>query len=118
MIEGFKYQSLSIYKIKINGYKEPVIPVRELDAIYQAIAGKRCFQPFGIHKIPEEVEEEQMDELQSQETDKPDGMYHWQGLDWEHRSLPGVLLTGFIPNKDMLTNYEKLLKNAHYTDST
>lgn len=130
LIEGFKYQALSIFKIKINGKKQPFVPLLELDLIFQSLAGVRCFQPFGIRKVSKE-EDEQFNELTAYETDKPAGCYSWKEHDWElnqarqfshlnENGLPVYLentpitLADYVPNKKTIALYVKLDKNEHY----
>ena len=114
LIEGFKYQSLSVFKIKINGKKQPFIPVKELDIIYQQIKGLRCFQAFGINKIPEADEEKQMDELAAYETSKPDGVYRWAVHDWFLKDREDIALSDYIPSNKHSKYQTKLLKNEFY----
>jgi hypothetical protein len=118
LIEGFKYQSLSIFKLKVNGKKVPIIPVEELDKIYQAIAGLRCFTAFGIKKISDIDEEKQMEELTAYLVEKPDGTYHWKDHDWQHGGRPDIKLSDFIPDKKLISYFETLTKNEHYKPTT
>lgn len=134
IIEGFKYQAKSVFKIKINGKKEPFVPVQELDTIFQALQGLRCFQPFGIEKAKEVDEETEMDNLTAYETEKPQGSYLWAVHDWyltqlldeetgellDHSTDPNqayveIPLSEFVPNKNLQLNYENLTSNNHYS---
>jgi hypothetical protein len=93
------------YTTKIIGHKknEYVVYVKALDTIMQALAKKRCFQPFGdIRRVAEEV----VDELQVQVYDIQEYDYMtwiWEDCDWvnKHRST----LTGYI-SPDVDFSYE------------
>jgi hypothetical protein len=133
IIEGFKYQSLSVFKLKFNGKSKSYVPAYELDQIYQAIAGLRCFQPFGISKIvPDKVEDSQFDKLEAYETEAPEGDYSWRGEDWHqfincdpdtgelvhHLSDSNIVtefkLSGFTPNKKLKNLFNDLYENSFY----
>lgn len=140
LIEGFKYQALSIYKIKLNGKKEAFVPAAELDAIYQQLQGLRCFGAFGLKAkdLTEDDEDKAMDELTAYTTDKPEGSYLWAsgGHDWtltqhidpetgeilnhvaETKLSIEITLSDFVPNKKQFELYEKLHSNHVYKQAT
>jgi hypothetical protein len=119
LIEGFKYQSLSIFKIKINGKKQPFVPVAELDVLYQQLTGLRCFQSFGleVESLSEEEEEKAFENLTAYESDKPDAVYVWNVHDWitpDQDTGEAINLTDFQPTKQVTDLYDKLTSNHHY----
>lgn len=114
LIEGFKYATKSIFTVRIDGKKVPVIPVRELDQMYQELKGVRLFQPFGIRRISDEVEEKQMEELTAYETDKPDGVYRWAGYDWFNIYDNNIALCDYIPDEKTVRHYEIIDRNIYY----
>lgn len=81
LIEGFKYSSKSVFFIKKDNERKYIIPVVELDQLYQQLKSVRCFQPFGI-AIVSKNEDQQLEELTAYETDLPDGVYLWDKHDW------------------------------------
>ena len=113
LIEGFKYTNKSIFKIRINGKSKLVVPVSDLDTIYNAIVGMRLFQPFGIRKtITDEDKEFERLESYNVET-KPDGIYKWLKHDWFHK-VDSTPLSDYIPTEKDNELYEQLTKNTHY----
>lgn len=133
LIEGFKYQSKSVFYIKKNNQRLYIIPAKELDQLYTQLAGVRCFQPFGIKMAKVIDEDKEMDKLTAYESDKPEGSYLWDKCDWfleqmidnetgeilnyyqeKNTSTLITELTGFRPNKKQLNIHEKLSKNADY----
>lgn len=98
MIELFKYFTKLISKEKLY------IPA--LDVIFQAMAGLRVFQPFGIQKVSEEVEE-----LKAEVIDGIDpGETFWEWLDWDWiESTTNKPLTGHVPTQKMLEIAENVI---------
>ncbi len=113
IIEGFKYATKSIYAYKINGKIKPYIPAVQLDQIYQQLAGVRCFQSFGINKIPDTIEEKQLDNLTAYISEKAEGTYVWNKkiYDWEieQHINPGTgEIYSDIPDNSLLSIYTRL----------
>lgn len=96
LIEGFKYSSKSVFYIKKDNQRKYIIPVVELDKLYQQLKSVRCFQPFGI-AIVKANEDEQLEQLTAYTTDLPDGVYLWQKHDW-YQTLITDKETGEILN--------------------
>lgn len=92
--ELFKYFSKLVTK-QADGRR--VTNTAALDVIFQAMQGKRVFQPIGIARVPEDIEE-----LQSVEADiNPDyRLWQWFGTDWADIQT-GECLTGYIPSPAM-----------------
>lgn len=98
IIELFKYFSKIISKGSI--YPEP------LDTIFRAMYQRRVFQPVGIKKITEDIEELQSeiyaDLIEAERT------WTWMEHDWVDEQT-GELLTGYEPSGVLIN----LLKNNH-----
>lgn len=95
-MELFKYFSKIITKDSI--YIQP------LDVIFNAMRNLRVYQPLGITKITEDVDEIQsqiIDDLKSAEK-----IWEWVDYDWVDKTT-GECLTGYTPTDEM----EKLIKN-------
>lgn len=112
LIEGFKYQALSVYK---NKSKQIIVPVKELDQIYQAIKSVRMFNSFGnIKALPDEEIEKEMDSLESYNTEKAEGAYLWKVNDWHHTHDENYTLSDYKPTKKFLKYVQKIKENKHY----
>lgn len=118
LIEGFKYTAKSVYTKKINGKHQPFIPVDKLDIIYQQIQGLRCFNSFGIKKVSEEEIEKEIDNLDSYETEMPDGLYSWQNNDWQNKCDATLKLSGYVPTEKQKQYFIKIQNNIHYKNET
>jgi hypothetical protein len=96
IIELFKYFSKIITKGSI--YPEP------LDTIFRAMYQRRVFQPVGIKKITEDIEELQSeiyaDLIEAERT------WTWIENDWIDKQT-GEMLTGYEPSEVLIN----LLKN-------
>ena len=114
LIEGFKYQSKSVFKLKVKGQFHAFIPVVELDAIFQQIEGVRCFQPFGIKKITTLSEDQEFQQLESMSIDKPSGIYLFKQFDWHLFGDDSVTLSDYIPCKKTIRYHKNLTTNEHY----
>lgn len=92
--ELFKYFSKLVTRTA-DGRR--VTDTAALDVIFQAMRGKRVFQPIGIAKVPEEVESLQAIEAEI----NPDFDYwQWVQSDWASTTT-GECLTGYIPSPAM-----------------
>jgi len=84
------------YTTKIIGHKagEYIVYTKALDTIMQALAKKRCFQPFGdVRKVSEEVE----DDLEAQVYEiKEYGLMEWEWSDCDWINKYRETLTGYI----------------------
>ena len=134
LIEGFKYTSKSVYSKRIDGKKEIVVPVKQLDKMYQQLVGVRCFQPFGIKAQSVEQEDKQMDNLTAYELQKPVGSYLWKHHDWfmhhlvdidtgeilqdyevrENTAIIQIPLSDYKPSLQVEKLHEKLTLNKNY----
>lgn len=80
-----------------------VTDTKALDVIFQAMQGKRVFQPIGIRKVPEDIQE-----LQAVESDLPAGFGYWVWFDNDWANVEtGEVLTGYIPSQaiqDLVNN--------------
>lgn len=114
LIEGFKYQSKSIFKLKVKNQFHAFIPVVELDNIFQQIEGVRCFQPFGIAKIINLTEDQQFQQLEAMEVQKPAGIYLFKNFDWYLFGDDSICLSDYVPTKNQISYLKKLTKNEHY----
>jgi hypothetical protein len=78
-----------------NG-KKVMMDTKRMDVIFQAMRGKRVFQPFGgVRIVTEEIEK-----MIGEEYEHLDGGFHlwkWYGEDWI--SELGECLTGYIPTE-------------------
>lgn len=113
LAEGFKYQSKSIFKIKVNGKFEPIVPIHALDMLYRVLKGVRCFQAFGINK-PAIDEDQEFEKLVAYETDKPDGEYRWFVNDWQLLHDVSINLSDYVPTLKQQKYNDKLYSNIHY----
>lgn len=93
--ELFKYVSKIVTKTAGDG---TAIIVPALDTIFQAMHGKRTFQPFGgIRMVSEDIEDVQADEYQIDPYDAV--QWVWCNSDWV--SEEGKGLTGYRPSEAM-----------------
>jgi hypothetical protein len=98
ILEMFKYFS----KIVTN----KVVYVAALDTIFQAMYKLRVYQPFGIRKVSEDIENidsQVIKDLKTQET-----VWNWIENDWVDMNS-GELLTGYTPDKLMKTITENII---------
>lgn len=114
LIEGFKYQSKSVFKLKVKGENHAFIPVLELDTIFQQIEGVRCFQPFGIEKTTTLNEDDEFEKLESMTVEKPAGIYLFNKYDWHLSTDFSITLSDYIPDKKTMKYHKKLTLNEHY----
>lgn len=98
--ELFKYFTKLTFTIKDE--ERGFLPFDRMDVIYQALAGKKTFYPFGgLRMASEEVEE-----LTSESFDNLDDEYQywlWERCDWV--SEVGKLLTGYKPTPEVAKLY-------------
>lgn len=99
--ELFKYFSKIVTKTE-KGFKTFIEP---LDVIFQAMQGKRVFQPIGLKK---DVKEDIEDIISEEIVDIEDTIKKWKWYknDWIDFST-GEVLTGYIPSESMI----KLIDN-------
>ncbi len=92
--ELFKYFTKMVSK---NEAGETGFHVESLDVIFQAMRGKRVFQPMGIKKISEEVEKEQT----NIHLELPYNYKSWQFDDkrGDYVDRSGQPMTGYIPTE-------------------
>lgn len=89
MKELFKYFT----KVCTDG---KIAPYQRLDVIFQAIRGKRTYQPFGGVRMLKNEELDGLIKNVKKPSDKEGNLWRWEEVDWisEH----GELLTGYEPN--------------------
>lgn len=93
-IELFKYFTKLVAKDKRTGMRE-IVDYKRLDIIFQALRGKRTFQPFGgLKAVSEEIDEE---ELEASILISADSIFKWITDDWVNLET-GECLTGFKPS--------------------
>ena len=90
MIELFKYFTKVITK------QQMYVPA--LDIIFQAMVGRRVFQPYGITMVTEEVEQLQAETIEGLEPGEI--FWEWNDHDWIDQNS-GKVLTGFIPDEKL-----------------
>lgn len=96
-IELFKYFTKLVAKDKRTGVRE-IVDYKRLDIIFQALRGKRTFQPFGgLKPVSEEIEEE---ELEANILISADSIFKWIMDDWVNLET-GECLTGFKPSASL-----------------
>lgn len=96
-IELFKYFTKLVAKDKRTGARE-IVDYKRLDVIFQALRGKRTFQPFGGMKpISEDIDEE---ELEANILISADSIFKWITDDWVNLET-GECLTGFKPSDSL-----------------
>ena len=96
ILEMFKYFA----KILTDG----VVYVNALDVIFQAMRNLRVYQPFGIHKVSEEIEELQAQTIE--DLKKAEKSWSWIDNDWVDKTT-GEMLTGYEPDDTM----KRIIKN-------
>ena len=110
-IELFKYFTKLVVKDKSTGVRE-IVDYKRLDVIFQALRGKRTFQPFGgLKPISEEIDEE---ELEANILISADSIFKWIMDDWVNLET-GECLTGFKPSdslKRLIDEEEVFYKKA------
>lgn len=134
LIEGFKYQTKSVFFIKPNQKREYIIYPKELDKLYQQLKSVRCFNPFGI-AILEVEEDKQMEELTAYESEMPNGVYLWDKHDWyqsiivdnetgeilnhynENSTITKLELSGYKPTEKTKQIVNEIELNKHYVTS-
>lgn len=96
-IELFKYFTKLVVKDKRTGMRE-IVDYKRLDIIFQALRGKRTFQPFGgLKAVSEEIDEE---ELEANILISADSIFKWIMDDWVNLET-GECLTGFKPSDSL-----------------
>lgn len=96
-IELFKYFTKLVAKDKRTGMRE-IVDYKRLDIIFQALRGKRTFQPFGgLKAVSEEIDEE---ELEANILISADSIFKWITDDWVNLET-GECLTGFKPSDSL-----------------
>lgn len=96
-IELFKYFTKLVAKDKRTGIRE-IVDYKRLDIIFQALRGKRTFQPFGgLKAVSEEIDEE---ELEANILISADSIFKWITDDWVNLET-GECLTGFKPSDSL-----------------
>ncbi len=97
--ELFKYFTKLTTKLKND--KRVNIPADRLDVIFNAMRGRRVYQPFGdIRAVSEDIEE-----INEGAVEVDEGLYKWLAHDWYNDST-GELYSGYIPStKEQNTNH-------------
>lgn len=96
-IELFKYFTKLVAKDKRTGMRE-IVDYKRLDIIFQALRGKRTFQPFGgLKAVSEDIDEE---ELEANILISADSIFKWITDDWVNLET-GECLTGFKPSDSL-----------------
>ena len=96
-IELFKYLTKLVAKDKRTGARE-IVDYKRLDIIFQALRGKRTFQPFGgLKPVSEDIDEE---ELEANILISADSIFKWITDDWVNLET-GECLTGFKPSDSL-----------------
>lgn len=96
-IELFKYFTKLVVKDKQTGVRE-IVDYKRLDVIFQALRGKRTFQPFGgLKPVSEDIVEE---ELEANILISADSIFKWIMDDWVNLET-GECLTGFKPSDSL-----------------
>lgn len=101
IMELFKYFAKTAVKMpdgKID------INTVALDVIYTAMRGKRVYQPYGIEKVSEDIDDIHSTDVQ--DLAENDTVWFWLENDWIDRNS-GEVLTGYEPNKE----FKKLVKS-------
>lgn len=119
-IELFKYFTKLVAKDKRTGVRE-IVNYQRLDIIFQALRGKRTFQPFGGMKaVSEDIVEE---ELEANILISADSIFKWITDDWVNLET-GECLTGFKPSDSLKrlidedeVFYKKSSKKARIAES-
>jgi len=105
LVECFKYFTKIITKVKQGNKTTTSINVEALDTIFQAIKGKRTFQPIGFKqpaKMEEKTaEEEQADQELAHQVDQVT-IFEWDkdATDWVDKKT-GEMLSGYEPTSKM-----------------
>jgi hypothetical protein len=96
VMELFKYFSKIITNKSIH--------VNALDTIFQAMRGLRVYQPIGIKKVSEEIEE--IDSQIYEELEKAEKVWDWIDIDWIDTNT-GECFTGYTPDDRIKQLVEK-----------
>lgn len=105
-MELFKYFAKTV--TKVDGKHATLL--EPLDTIFQAMRGLRVFQPMGIKKVSEEVEDLRAVEVEGIESVEVPISWKWHGSDWVDKET-GEALTGYMPSAQM----EELTGNIYNT---
>jgi hypothetical protein len=94
--ELFKYFSKVVSK---TGKGENIVVVRAMDAIFQSMRGKRVFQPIGLKKVPDGLED--LEKIRSEfyedlQFKKEITHWNWDGEIW--RNTEGERLCEYFPS--------------------
>ncbi len=90
LLELFKYFT------KLMTNKDEFYPAN-MDMIFQAMRGKRVYQPFGnIHPVKEDIDEVQAEEYKDIAND--DKIWQWFENDWIDKET-GECLSGYVPDE-------------------
>lgn len=100
-IELFKYFAKIVTKTKDGNYG---VYVSSLDVIFTAMRGLRVFQPIGIKKVSEDVDQI----ISEQINDIPDSHYEWCETDW-FDVFTGESLTGYEADDAMRDLISRLI---------
>ncbi len=95
-LELFKYFTKVVSKTKKQ--KHYTIHVIALDTIFQAMVGKRVFQPLGIKRVSEDVDPTLSEIFDIEETDGD--VWLWLKHDWVSTET-GECLTNFFPSESL-----------------
>lgn len=109
LLELFKYFTKLITKKDTNLFnqkaKRTIVHADKLDIIFQAMQGRRVYQPFGIKK---KIDEDNTNEIAVIKAGYDGQVFKWIDSDWIDTKT-GEGLTGWIPNNDI----KNLLKNEN-----
>lgn len=111
LVECFKYFTKIITKVRNGDKTTTSVNVEALDTIFQAIKGKRTFQPIGFKqpaKMEEKSEEEEKaDQELAHQVDQVT-IFEWDkdAVDWIDKKT-GEMLSGYEPTEKM----QKLVEN-------
>lgn len=106
--ELFKY--LVKLPTKIDG--KSVMFLEPLDTIFQAMRGRRVFQPIGIKKdVSEEIENLQSVEVTGIAPVDEITYWPWENNDWVNHET-GEALTGYTPSEKALNQVENIFLNV------
>jgi len=103
ILELFKYFTKVVTgKGKLQG-----IYIKPMDVIFNAMKGRRVFQPLGVKKrVSEDIEEIQAQEYDIEETQ---AVFSWKVNDWVDERT-GELLTGYVPTDIDLELLSKIVR--------
>jgi hypothetical protein len=100
-LEMFKYFTKLTTKVDISGESVSFIHSESLNVIFEAMRGRRVYQPIGtLKKVTEDVEELQSEEYEDIENVEHDIWTYFDEFgDWVNSD--GELLTGYTPSESM-----------------